>query len=97
MEERPVPLALKIVAFIMFVFLLAPVVLVVPISWAVVGPSGGSGSLWVNARSTRSAPFLTVAETTAQPYASKSRANTRAKLLPHRGRRHPFTVHRSAA
>ena len=34
MEERPVPLALKIVAFIMFVFLLAPVVLVVPISFS---------------------------------------------------------------
>lgn len=34
MEERPVPLALKIVAFIMFVFLLAPVILVVPISFS---------------------------------------------------------------
>lgn len=34
MEERPAPLALKIVAFIMFLFLLAPVVLVVPISFS---------------------------------------------------------------
>lgn len=34
MEERPVPLALKIAAFIMFVFLLAPVILVLPISFS---------------------------------------------------------------
>jgi putative spermidine/putrescine transport system permease protein len=34
MEERPVPLTLKIVAFVMFLFLLAPVVLVVPISFS---------------------------------------------------------------
>lgn len=34
MDERPVPLMLKIVSFVMFVFLLAPVVLVVPISFS---------------------------------------------------------------
>lgn len=54
MEERPAPLALKIVAFIMFLFLLAPVVLVVPISFSADSymtfrpPAGACAGMWIS-------------------------------------------------
>ncbi|WP_454851213.1 ABC transporter permease [Rhizobium binxianense] len=50
MEERPVSLSLKIVAFFMFAFLLAPVVLVLPISFSadnfMMFPPSGWSTRW---------------------------------------------------